>query len=98
MYDHILYRGKKHFCRYRSLAFRTAEKFKCHIKDCFKINGKQTIKMPKKGEYIKFKTFEKKKKSPFMIHADFDSILVPEEDGKQKPNESYTNNYQTCCL
>ena len=30
------------------------------MKDCFKINGKQTIKMPKKGEYVKFKNFEKK--------------------------------------
>ena len=28
-------------------------------KDCLKINGKQTIKMPKKGEYVKFKNFEK---------------------------------------
>ena len=29
------------------------------MKDCFKINGKQTIKVPKKGEYVKFKNFEK---------------------------------------
>ena len=33
-------------------AFKTEEQLKYHIKDCFKINGKQTIKMPKKGEYI----------------------------------------------
>ena len=30
------------------------------MKDCFKINCKQTIKVPKKGEYVKFKNFEKK--------------------------------------
>ena len=36
-------------------AFKTEEQLKYHIKDCFKINGKQTIKMPKKGEYINFK-------------------------------------------
>ena len=30
------------------------------MKDCFKINGKQTIKVPRKGEYVKFKNFEKK--------------------------------------
>ena len=41
--------------------------------------------MPKLGEYMK---------SPFMIYADIESILVPEENGKQKPNESYTNKYQ----
>ena len=29
-----------------------------------------------------------------MIYADFKSILVPEDNGKQNPNESYTNKYQ----
>ena len=29
-----------------------------------------------------------------MIYADFESILVPENNGKQNPNESYTNKYQ----
>ena len=74
MYDRSLYRGRKHFCRYCLHAFITEEILKCHIKDCFKINGKQTIKMPKKGEYVKFKKCERKIKSPFMISADFESI------------------------
>ena len=50
--------------------------------------------MPKKGQYIKFKNFERKIKSPFMIYADFESILVPEDNGKQNPNESYTSKNQ----
>ena len=50
--------------------------------------------MPKKGEYIKFKNFGRKIKSPFMIYVDFASILVPEDNGKQNPNKSYTNKYQ----
>ena len=52
--------------------------------------------MPKKGKYVTFKYFERKMKSPFlfMIYADFESILVPEDNGKQNPNESYTNKYQ----
>ena len=29
-----------------------------------------------------------------MIYADFKSILVPENNGQQSPNESYTNNNQ----
>ena len=29
-----------------------------------------------------------------MIYADFERILVPEDNGKQNPNESYTNKYQ----
>ena len=55
---------------------------------------KQTIKMPKKGEYVKSKNFKRKIKSPFMIYADFKSILVPEDNGNQNPNHSYTNKYQ----
>ena len=50
--------------------------------------------MPKKGEYIKFKNFGIIIKSPFMIYVDFASILVPEDNGKQNPNKSYTNKYQ----
>ena len=84
-YDHSLHRGH---------AFITEEILKHHIKDYFKINGKQTIKMPKKGEYVKFKNFGRKIKSPFMLYVDFESILVPEDNGKQNPNETYTNKYQ----
>ena len=36
----------------------------------------------------------KKIKSPFIIYLDFESILVPEDDGKQNPIDSYTNKYQ----
>ena len=50
--------------------------------------------MLNKGEYIKIKNFERKIKLPFMIYADFESIIVPEDKGKQNPEESYTNKYQ----
>ena len=93
MYDHTLHRGEKHFCCYCLQAFSTEEK-KHHIKDWFKINGKQWILMPKKDEYVKLKNYESKIKSPFMIYADFESTLVPEDNGKQNPKESYTNKYQ----
>ena len=33
-------------------------------------------------------------KSSFIIYADFESILVPQNNGKQNPNESFTNKYQ----
>ena len=94
MFAHSLHYGRKSFCRYCLHAFITEGILKRHFNDCFKINGKQTIKTPKKGEYVKFKNVERKIKSPFMIYADFESILVPEDNGKQNPNESYTNKYQ----
>ena len=52
--------------------------------------------MPKKGEYAKFKNYERKIKSPFMIYTNFESILVPENNGKQNSKESFTNKYQDC--
>ena len=61
IYNHTLYHGKKkHFCRYCLQAFSTEETLKRHIKDCFKINGKQKIIMPKKSKYVKFKNYERK--------------------------------------
>ena len=71
IYGHTLRLERKFFCRYCLQYFRTAEKLKSYIKDCFRIHCKQTIKIPKKGEYIKFKNFGRKIKSAFMIYAPF---------------------------
>ena len=64
MYDHSLHHKRKHFCCYCLHALITEDILKRHLKNCFKINGKKTIKMPKKGEYVKFKNFERNIKSP----------------------------------
>ena len=61
LHDHTLHSGRKHFCCYCLQAFSTEKILKCHLKDCYKINGKQRIKMPKKDEYVRFKDYEKKK-------------------------------------
>ena len=49
--------------------------------------------MLQNSAYIKFKN-GRKIKSPFMIYADFESNLVPENNGKQNPNAFYTNRHQ----
>ena len=79
MYDHSLHYGRKH-------PFSTDKLLKYYIKDSFKINGNQTSIMHKKGE--------RKIKPPFMIFADFESILVPKNNGKQTVNDPYTTKYQ----
>ena len=58
MYNNSLHFGRKLFCRYCLHAFITEEILKGHVKDCFKIKDKQTIKKPQNGEYIKFKNFD----------------------------------------
>ena len=52
---------------------------KLHVKDFFKINGKQRIITPKKYEYVKFKNYERKTKPPFKIYAVFEIMLVPKK-------------------
>ena len=52
------------------------------------------VKMVKKVETVKFKNYTRKIKSPFMIYLGFESISVPGNNGKQNPDESYTNKYQ----
>ena len=47
-----------------------------------KINGKHAFQTHKKDEYVKLNNFETKAKLPFMIYADFESILVPEDNRK----------------
>ena len=59
--------------------FSTKEILKRYIKDCFEINSKQKNKMPKTDEYVKFKNYERKVKSPSIIHGDFERILVSED-------------------
>ena len=54
--------------------------------------------MPTKGEYVKFKNYERKIKSLFMLYVNFGSIPLPEENGKQNPSKSYTNKYQNMLL
>ena len=49
--------------------------------------------MPKKSEYVELKNFERKIKSPFIIYADVESILVPEDN--EKKNKKYK---KTWCL
>ena len=59
------------------------------FKDGFKINGKQKIKMLAMSEYVILQNYKRMIKLPFMIYVDFESILVPEDNGKQNRNESY---------
>ena len=77
MYDHTLH---LHFCLYSLQIFSTEKILKRHIKDRFEINSKQYNKIPKTGAYCKFKNYERKVKSPSIIHGDFERILVSEDN------------------
>ena len=92
VFDHTLHRGRKHFHCYCLQAFSAEEALKCHVKDCFKINGKQRVRIPQRGEYVD-SNIMREIKSPFVFYANFESVLVPEDNGKQNKDESYINKY-----
>ena len=49
--------------------------------------------MHKKREHVEFENYESKINSPFIVYAVFESILGPEYNGKQNPEQSYSNKY-----
>ena len=79
----IHYIAEENFFCYCLQVFSTEVILKRHIKDSL---YKQRIIKPKKGEYLKFKSYERKIKSLFIIYADFENILVLEANGKQNLN------------
>ena len=60
MYDYILHSKRKHFCCFYLQAIRTADSLKGHIKGCFKINGSQRNKIPKKVNMLDSKIIKEK--------------------------------------
>ena len=56
----IIFCIAENFCRYYLQAFSTEEILKHHIKDSFKINGKQRIIMPKKANMLSSKIMREK--------------------------------------
>ena len=61
------------------------------LKTVLKLIANKGLRCPNKGEYVRFKNCERIIKSPFMIYVELESILVSEDNGKQNPNDSYTN-------
>ena len=51
------------------------------------------IQLPKNCEYVRFTSYGRKIKSPFMIYADFKFILVSKDNEKQNPGKPYSNKY-----
>ena len=50
--------------------------------------------MPKKVNMLDSKIMKAIQISPFMTFADFESIIGPEDNGKQNLGEPYSNKYQ----
>lgn len=87
------HKEKKHFCLNCFNAFRTKESLKEHKYYCNN-NDPDNIVMPEKGASIQFKNYQREMKVPFVVYADFESILKPIHTCEPNPEESFTNIYQ----
>ena len=50
--------------------------------------------MPPPGTFLRFKNFLHSEKAPFVIYADFESLIKPMDNCDPDPNKSYTKKYQ----
>ncbi|CAB4009275.1 Gastrula zinc finger [Paramuricea clavata] len=92
------YTHKKHFCLHCLHSCVSEEVLEKHKETCLEVNGTQAVKLPKEGTKIKFKNHRNSMPVPFVIYADFESILVPEErkvESENPEDKSSTDLYQT---
>ena len=65
MHDYTVHLGRQIFCCYSLQSFKTEDMLKCHINECFNINGKQNFKMLKKVSMLHSKIIRGKKSHHF---------------------------------
>ena len=89
--------NKKHFCLHCFHNCASEELLEKHKETCIQVNGTQATRLPKEGTKIKFKNYKNQVPAPFVIYADFESILLPDKERKldETSEESHTTRYQT---
>ena len=96
MYNQTKHEHRKHFCMHCLQCFSSDRVLSDHKDICIQVNGTQAIKMPNKDNNIlKFNNFHKQQPVPFVIYADFESVLEKIHGCQQDGNKSYTEAYQT---
>ncbi len=85
--------NKIYICLHCLNFFHIQERLDEHSNYCGE-HKSTAINMPKKGSKISFKDEKKTIKHPFVIYADFESILEKIDTASPDPKESYTNKYQ----
>ena len=81
---------KQHFCMNCLQGFTQESSRDQHQVYC-KDNESVRVEMPKQGSTVEFKDGENQFKVPFIMYADFESILEPMDHGSSDPNQPYTN-------
>ena len=76
MYDISKNEGSKHFCKCCLQYFTTKKTLEGHIGNCLSVNGAQAVEMPSdEDRRVRFRNFHNPLKVPFVVYADFGSIV-----------------------
>lgn len=87
--------GKKYFCRHCFSHFNSNEGLNSHMENCIEMGQPRRIVLPKPGEKVKFKNYQKGITSPFVIYADLECIL-PKTNIRRGENTLVVNNHVPC--
>ena len=83
---------KQHFCRNCLQGFTQESSRDQHQVYC-EGNESVRVEMPEQGSTIEFKDGQNQFEVPFIMYADFESILEPIESPNPNPNQPYTNEF-----
>ena len=87
--------SKKHFCKNCIQCFSSKEVLEKHKPDCMTLNDGQAVELPKEGSSISFNHIKKTVSVPFVIYADFESLVPKYEKEKElNENSSWTRKHQ----
>ena len=84
---------KRHLCLNCFNSFNSSETLEKHKGYCYE-NESVKINMPPPNTYLRFNKFHHSEKAPFVIYADFESLIKPMDNCNPDPNKSYTKKYQ----
>ena len=84
---------KRHLCLNCFNSFNSSETLEKHKEYCYE-NESVKINMPPPSTYLRFNKFHHSEKTPFVIYADFESLIKPMDNCNPDPNKSYTKKYQ----
>ena len=94
MFNQHKHQHRQNFCRYCLQCFTSKEILNKYTTNCIVVNGKQAVRMPKKGNSVQFKNFYKKLPARFVINADFKALTQKIDSCQPGDNKAYTEKYQ----
>ena len=96
MFKQNKHQHRQYFCTYCLQYFPSKETLNKRTPNCIVVNGKQAVRMPKKGSLVLFKNFHKQLPVFFVIHvyADFEVLTQKIDNCQPDDNKAYTEKYQ----